>query len=474
MKRIGSSPRPLPSTLSGVVLALAVCLVCGLDASAQDGGVSKPVPPASPLPDESPAEVDPADASTKLPPNFKPPRTPHPTLLITEELVPEIGGMPGLEWFKRNRPQFQRAMNNGDLGGANKKIVENGLAVMVLRLSLAANRRVLPDVRSEIKRTMDRAGTLQKKPNAKRQFREFVLDQVIDNCEKLLSNNLEVRLSAMILLNNAYIEIANPIKNLPAEFYEPTAKTFMAVLKDDKQHPVVRIWAAKGLEKVLAESNIRNQGRSEIAEVLVDQLVPARNDPWLDMRIAEAAGQIGIVRYGGQKPIVVEALAKVLNDDTRDCLVRSEAAKQLARLKPDPSYNLTLFAHQTVRLVNEMAAKQAKNPLSAKWRVCFLNAYLAFLPVDVDERNAKQAGLLVRSEKTAHEKYVKDALNEVLPAVTSILGENWSTAIDGQKIAAMDAWLKDNPPSDWKATPDSDALDVRRVAEKDPEPKPAG
>ncbi len=479
MKRTGPSLESFRTWAAcRVLLSLGLCC-----AAVVAVGQEAPVPEPTEVPPEAPAK---ADDTVVLPSEYKPPRNPDPMLLIVKELVPKFdgsgpsakvipnGSVDGLTWYKKNRAAFQRAMNAGDMVGQNRVLVQNGLKVLVLRLSLQANRPVLTDVRKEIERWMDRAASLSA-PNARRPFRQFVMDNVIENCELLLDNQLEVRMSAVILLNNAYVEVPNANRReREKEFYAPTYTTFTKILEDQNQHVVVRIWAAKGLRRVLSEAEVRNQQRDQIARTLMGQLLPGKNDPWLDMRIAEAAGYVGIVKFAGGKPVVADGLAKVLNDAGRDPLVRSESAKQLARIVPDESYNLTLFAHQTVRLVKEMAAAQAKQPKSAKWRVCFLNVYLAFVPEDKEAANA-ESGLLVRAKgNLKHGEYVPKAFQEVLPFVSHALGKNWQAPFPAQQIGGLDAWLKTNPPKDWRPTPACEPLEVQRVAEKGPAGEPAG
>lgn len=485
---------PRPATIASVFTALLAFLAPAITASAQ------PPAPADPMvvPDPAPADpdapmpgVDPTAAPMGDPldegplgpdiPGYRAPAAPDPMLAIEKELLTRIkdGVYKEEEDYKRYKPAFTTAMNDGSLVGDNRKVVADGIAYLILRMSLKKHRGELADMRAEVERWIRNAAMKRGvKPNARLTFRSYMCDRIIENCEKLLDGNLNVRWQAMLLLNKCVIMPVDPFKKTPEEFYVPTYEVFLRALADREQHMVVRIWAAKGLQRVLDRGvALRNAQRQEIADAMMRELLSGENEEWLDMRIAEAGGDIGIVRFGGAKPVVIDGLSKVLNDSSRSALVRAEAAKQLGRTKFDPNANLSLFAQQTVRLVHEMALEQAKDPNSSKRRVGILKAYLAFVPRDRDEMNAKDAGLLVRARKpqsTGHAEYVEDALNQIVPFANHMIGNDWQQPFKDADVKQLESWLESHPPADTRAMPDLDPLDVKRVAETPPAGDPAG
>lgn len=472
-------PRPATIALLAGLLALPFSLFAQ-DAptpGTDPADATAPAPADDAAAPDSPAAPEPADDGPLGPdiPGYEAPATPHPLLNVENELLNDQDERN----YKLKRTAFTTAMNDGSLVGQNRKHVSDGLRYLVLKMSMKENRTDLPAARGEVERWIRNAAMKRSvKPAARRTFREFMLDRIIEHSTELLKGNLEVRLQAIILLNECTVLPPDPFKKTPAEFYAPTYKVFLDVLQDEKQHEVIRIWAAKGLRQVLENApELRNADRDDIAKAMMAVLADTNTSEWLDMRVAEASGSIGIVRFGGGKPRVVEGLCSVLNDSSRSVLVRSECAKQLGRVKFDPNANLSLFAQQTARLVEEMAAERARNPDSAKWRICFLNAYLAFVPVDKEELNAKEAGLLVRIKKAggnAHAKYVEDAFAKVVPLTSHVIGPTWQAPLKAADVQQLSTWLDGNPPTDLKPTPDLEPLEIKRVAETPPSTAPAG
>jgi hypothetical protein len=505
VRRTRNSDGPIRrSRLRSLLFSIAVCGVCGLLGEALATAQEQPAPAEAPADAETPpaAEVPQEPAPPDAPgepevrgpdiPGYTTPPPPDPQLSIEHELITQKD----LDWYKVNRQNFQRAVGAADLVGPNRELVKQGFRVLVLRLSLQANRSTLSDVRSEIERRMNGAGMLPGvKPAVRTEFRRFMLDEVIANARLLVlgggqdvegrentGGNLEVRFQAMLLLNQAILEPRDNRNNKPAQFYVPTYKIFLEVLQDQEQRELVRNWAVRGLEKVLELGGAELKGgtRDAIAQALMAELLPGKNGAWLDMRIVEAAGSVGIVRWGGGKPVVVEGLCKVLNDSQRDCLVRSEAARQLGRVPVDASYNLTLFAHETAQLVRDMADEYNQDPKSAKWRICFWNAYTAFVPDDRIEKNARDAGFVVRANLPnfaplkQHAPYVEEAIQQIAPLVDSVVVTKVGQPLDPALVDGLDTWLKSHRPTDWKPTPDIEPLEVKRVAENPPMVTPAG
>jgi hypothetical protein len=189
------------------------------------------------------------------------------------------------------------------------------------------------------------------------------------------------------------------------------------------------------------------QVRVDIAEALVGQLAASvTDDEWLQWRLAEGLGLVGLVYDNQKKPIVAEVLAAVLADPRRSFLVRAEAASSLGRLPLDREIDLNVIAQEIAQLARQMTDAYQKNSNQASWKISFLRLFMAFKPVNDDD--AKEGvGLLTqvttKGPLSAYKKTVQEAYDVVLPLVQGVLNppQNLDDA-----VAKLKDWLNRNPP----------------------------
>src|SRR5690606_11113586 len=128
--------------------------------------------------------------------------------------------------------------------------------------------------------------------------------------------------------------------------FAPVANVLLPLLSDASQPIPVRIWAAKGLGRVLRAGDLEDERRHEIATGLIKELNEnPRSHYWFQWRQVEALGGVGMVNFGGDRAFAADALAKIMVDRERHPCVRAEAAKQLGRIPLDGNVNLNLLAY---------------------------------------------------------------------------------------------------------------------------------
>ena len=113
--------------------------------------------------------------------------------------------------FAKSRQGYMQALRAGEATGSSKAIIEDGIRIYVLGLSLPEQREDIDNLRKKLARDLNTlAGTGEPNPRRQRTFRAYVFDQVIKHCQELLDNNLFVRLQAVALMNQ--LEITKAVR----------------------------------------------------------------------------------------------------------------------------------------------------------------------------------------------------------------------------------------------------------------------
>lgn len=393
----------------------------------------------------------------KLPLGYRVPQEPPDALTTSEEWIDDV--LPSdtkarNTVLRKYKEIFQAGLFASD---ADRKLVADVIRYKLSLLTRKENRE-----RAHLIRTKEILQDVANSPtnkNGPRDVRKFMLKTIAEEAPRLFQYHVIARINGAILL----AELSEPQYNEadadgPRKPVEPcirAAAPLMALVNDKKQLTAPRIWGVNGLVRIAAVTD-----KAPLRFQIVDTLVGLMNESageheWYQWRLAEGLGKMPTIQNQDKRPVVPQALARVLIDEKRSWLVRAEAAESLGRL---PYYqdniDLGLVAYLTAELTEQMTEAYNKDPKLASWKLCFIKVYGAFRPLDDDQKR----GLLTQVEKgplAGHKRAVQEAFDLVLPIVRKVVTN--PEGIDTPQ-ANLKKWLEANPPKSHKIHPDEEPI----------------
>lgn len=416
-------------------------------------GAQQPTAPASQQP-EQPASAP----GAPLPPGYQPPEE-IPAQINLEKPLKPFPDEPGSakEQLDKLRSQligFRNVLRGGSWNAEAQKLVPLWVKYNFYNMTLPENRSDLNKLSSQFQREIQSAGQLANASNAQR-FRANVAREIVSRARELLDNNFAVRMQAVVTV--AYLDVAE------GRPYVDAADFLLEVVASDDQLQPVKIAAVNGLKRmlVLTPRAVPVETKHKIARTLVPELENADAHFWYQMRLAEALAAIDqpvtILPNGDTKPIVAQALLKVIVDKNRHWCARSHAARALGRAPLDRSVNLELIGFSLTQLANQMATAYNEDPNRWYWRTCFWDLYLAFRPQSQDEmQQYDRPGLLSRYTDPP----ITQAHQVILPIVRHVLSQEKDAGkpLPTELVKATTDWLQDNPPADARAFPGGEQI----------------
>lgn len=308
--------------------------------------------------------------------------------------------------------------------------------------------------------------------------REYFLKQVTEHSEKLLDNNLVVRQNIILVVGQLSIDNGIIAKGIEPTPYVPAYMVLLKVIKDEKQHEVLKISALVGLVRIcrlgLATADPANEKkRAEIAMALASELAKKNTHWWYQFRLAECLGVAGVTFDPTNKnnPIVLQTLAEVVTDTNRHWQARCEAAKAIGRLPLDNSLNMTPVLYEIVKLGYDMAQAASENPKKESWANYFITLYLAFKAENSKTLVAggkRKPGLL---EALPASREIKEAYEQILQMALQVV-DNPGKPFPDPLLTGFDTWLKTHVPNNRRITASSPELGIKPGPAS--KPKPAG
>jgi hypothetical protein len=312
-----------------------------------------------------------------------------------------------------------------------------------------------------------------KKPvGDQRQYRLFMMQEIVKNCRELSDNQFHVRLNAAVLLGNLFIEEYNQTTKSDPEYYTPAFDALMEVLNKEGQSDAVKIVAVNGLQNACLFGNPSLQPNENItlATKLISELEKPGADEWYQERLCDALCTIDQAHDLNGLPFIVHALSKVLFDTGRPLCVRAAAARALGRAQLDPSIDLSVIAFGIADLSRQIV--EARNdPKKHVRRWCITNVLLAFVPKNAYEKSHR-AGLLDRVEEATYSKYrksVKEAWDAIRPMVIEELRHRRlaNVQFSPQVLNQILDWLKTNRPAQLRISPSLPPVTTTQVTKVD-------
>jgi hypothetical protein len=385
------------------------------------------------------------------------------------------------QWNKWSRGKshgdFSARVQAGDRDGQSDRIVQDGIREQIYAMSLPAlrdaksERFVLSEIVQGLLRTV-RTAAAKKPAGDQRQYRAFILDEIIKGCRELADNQFYVRLNATMLLGNLFIVEASPGTKNDPEFYTPAFDALMEVLDRPGQSEAVKIAAINGLQNAAlygAPSLLAHQN-TQLAKKLISELEKPGANEWYQERLCDVLSSIDQVHDLNGQPFIVQALAKVLFDTGRPLCARAAAARALGRAQLDASIDLNVIAYGIADLSRQMIEARNDGKKHVR-RWCIANVFLAFWAKNPYEKS-RRAGLLDRVEEPTYSKY-KKAVTEVWGLVRPMVVEELrhrsvvNVAFPPQVLAQMVEWLKGNTPAQLRVAPGLPPVTTTQVTKVD-------
>ena len=395
-----------------------------------------------------------------LPPGYQPPAE-IPAQINLEKPLKPFPDEPGTakEQLDKIRGQLISFRTNvlraGNWNAEAQRLVPLWIKHSLYNMTLPENRSELNKLSSQFQRELQSAGQLATNASNAQRFRTNVAREIVTRARDLLDNNFAVRMQAVVTV--AYLDIAE------GRPYVDAADFLLEVVGSDDQLEPVKIAAVNGLARMLllTPRAVPAETKHAIARTLVPQLENADGHFWYQMRLADALSAIDqpvtVLPNGDTKPIVAQALLKVVVDGNRHWCARTHAAKALGRAPIDRSVNVELIGFSLTQLANQMATAYNENPNRWHWKSCFWDLYLAFRPESQQEmQQYDRPGLLSRFTNPE----ITKAHELALPLVRHVLSQEKDAGkpLPTELVKATTDWLQSNPPADASVFPGGERI----------------
>lgn len=337
------------------------------------------------------------------------------------------------DWRKKERQAFNSDLFSGKLNSTTQPKLSNGIRILVHELSLKSRRDTLSDTRRKILREID--------PNAKgQQMREFVMSEVIKRAVELLDGNYHVRMHAVLLIGELNID-PGQFPRKPPIAYVQGAATLMDVIDPPQggivQPEAVRVLSARGIARLLKEGRQTlppNQKLTpDIARRILDQL-GRRNHQWYTTVLMDALieTELPTVADAGNapRPLIVEALARLMADPTQPYSVRTHAMYCLGRAPMPGGINSAPIAWAASQLAAQIATDINQGKVNGTRGFFLLQSiYYGYKPATQDEQSTdgrSKAGLT----NSLAAQPIQNAYRDFLPLFNGVI----KVAIPGNRI----------------------------------------
>ncbi|WP_339730664.1 hypothetical protein [uncultured Gimesia sp.] len=377
---------------------------------------------------------------------------------IKELMTPEEA-----EQFRKTKLRnFEELLRGGKINAAaDKKLIAAGARYNLYLMTLKQdprkpeNKTDLKKLRANVLRDIQFSGRV----SGNYQARELYLEELTKQAEDLFDNHRLVRFSAVVLLSSLDLRDEDRRKKIERVAYVPAYAPLLKIIASPKQPIELKITAANGLARIGEIGDPTNSRRVSIVEALIPELDLSLNEhSWYQRSLVDTLGSMGITDNLARRPVVVDALLKVMSDPKRTWRVRSAAAYNLGKLPLKANSDIKLITYSIVDLTRKMVTAYNGNNNARFWKRCFWNVYLAFKPLAAGMDN----GL---TQKPVNQSVVNDAYKQIIKSVATILQPGPPPKIAPDVTKAMDDWLKKNLPKNFRVAPVQAKPENQQVAE---------
>ena len=286
----------------------------------------------------------------------------------------------------------------------------------------------------------------------KQRHRELLCGELLPFFDELLQNNLYSRSAALELLLD--FEVAPAKSNRGVIMYDQVDDVLLRVLKDVAQPDVIKTRVANVCKKYLQKADVTPQVQITLANALISELQRPFTAVAYQNTLLSALDEINTPRelVGQKRAIVMLAATTIMQDNTRDILVRCRAARVLGRCGFDSSIDFEVLAWKVAELTLETGVRynQSKDKKASKWSLCGWHLYLAY---HHEKKKETTKGFLNRADKS---KLVRSGYEAALPIMVEIMRQGGN--VPATSLNALNNWEGMNKPANLKYDPASPPL----------------
>jgi len=301
-----------------------------------------------------------------LPPGFQPAQQPPKVLTLENELITaeEVAA------WKKTRLKYFDALRENQLTDDSRATLIEGMRVQIYHLTVTDERNGLTKVRTDLLRDFDRECRNS-------DVRAFVLDEIQKRTLDVLDGNFHVRCQAAMLLGKLDVSPEKPgLQPVPAVAWTGSVPPLLDVIDPPNggtdQPEAVRILAARSIERILQLGRQTLPPNSkllaEAARRILSQLTKPGSD-WYHARLVLAIVQTGVDMVPDAKnvpkPLIVDALARIIANPKRSYAIRAKAAFALGRAQIPNGVQADPIAFVLVKLAQQMALDVNQGRLSS-------------------------------------------------------------------------------------------------------------
>ncbi len=389
----------------------------------------------------SPASTDPSiDPATGLPKDYKvPPEKPdvlinHEPLVTPEELAE----------LKKYENRYKSVIRGaaGPIKDDDKTIIRKGIQYRLAQLCEKDNLPILHQKREDLTiRDLQQAGKLAPAADV-RNFRKYIMTEIVKQTEPLLKKNLYVRIQAVTLVGELDVTETDVQRNLKLEAHSDGLPLLAKVLADPEQPLSVKVAAARSIVRLLRYGVPSVPIKHEVANAIVAELQDGKKFFWYQLRLVEALSLLDtVLDLQNRKPFVTDTLRLVMNDPARDWQVRSMAARGLGRVPFDSSVDLNAVRREIAQFAHDMAKAAQLQPKNPIWKTNFWWLYLAFNAQDGTDQDAAKRGRAGLRNNAATASLSEPIYQLILPITNKLLADQPVTV---DQVKALDDWLQKN------------------------------
>jgi hypothetical protein len=281
----------------------------------------------------------------------------------------------------------------------------------------------------------------------KQRYRQLLCGELLPFFKELLQNNLYSRSVALELMLE--FEVGPAKSNRGVTIFDQVDDVLVTVLKDAAQPDFVKTRAANVCKKYLQKADVTPQVQITLANALISELQRPFTEIAYQNTLLSALEEIAEPRelVSPKRAIVMLAATTIIQDNTRDILIRCRAARVLGRCGFDSSIDFEVLAWKVSELTLETGVRytQAKNKKAPKWQLCGWNLYLAF---HHEKKKEVSKGFLNRDNKS---QLVRSGYEASLPVMLKMMGQDG--AVPAGVLNALHTWEGKNKPANLKFDP---------------------
>ena len=348
---------------------------------------------------------------------------------------------------RRQEDAFRDVMRSGTRQGSPEfQALQEGLKWEIYRATdaeLKTNQAAFQGIKKRLRQNvLHLAGQNIPGRKEREEFRQLVCTEALNLLKDLLKNNFQARSLAIELIPALEINTDSRQRRILDE----AADVLVEVLADEQQPDAIKLRAAESVAQYLENVNPGAQIEIKFALAIREELKSWLPATAYQLHMIDALSRIRAAREVvgvNPRPVVVESLVSVMQDEEREPIIRCSAAGALGSVGIDQRINLEPLAWKVAQLAAEMGEAYNRDSGNEFWGSCSLELFLAFHHEE-PARSGQQSedGMLNRAPRS---ELIRQAYDQVLPICLAMLDN--PANIDQVLINTVVEWVKANQPN---------------------------